>query len=164
MKKSQVARSIEKLEKLPSFIRGWAKNYALGSTVPYVGRSGLNFIKTTPNEWVAELKNRRKVQNHLKQIHACGMILIAESIGVLITAMNLSADAIPLVKSIDAQFVKRSTGSMVGRVQLTDEQIEYIKNTPKGELELNVKITDEAGVQPILIKVTSAWVPKKRKK
>jgi len=66
------------------------------------------------------------------------MILIGETIGVMIMAMNLPGDRIPLVKSIQADFVKRSSGSMTGVVKLSDEQIESIQREPKGEIELEV--------------------------
>jgi len=161
--KSQLARSIEKIEKLPKFLQNSARNIALGLTVPFVGKAGIKFEKTEPQEWAATLTNKRKVQNHLKQIHACGMVLLAETLGVMIMAVNVDNDKIPLVKNIDAKFVKRSTGSMRGVVRLTDEQLTIIQNNEKGEMEVEVKITDEAGVQPIIVKVTSAWIPKKRK-
>lgn len=160
MKKSQIAKAVDKVERLPSFARQPVFNFMIGRTVPFVGTSGLRITKATKNEWAATLDNRRRVQNHLKQIHACGMILIGETIGVMIMAMNLPGDRIPLVKSIQADFVKRSSGSMTGVVKLSDEQIESIQREPKGEIELEVVVTDEADVNPILLRVTAAWVPK----
>ena len=160
--KSQLAQSLEKIEKLPTFLKNSARNIAIGSIVPFVGKAGIKFEKTEPQEWVATLANKRKVQNHLKQIHACGMVLLAETLGVMIMAMNVDKDKIPLVKNIEASFVKRSTGSMRGVVRLTDKQLAFIQANEKGEMEVEVEITDEAGVQPIIVKVTSAWIPKKR--
>ena len=160
MKKSQIALAVEKIDRLPGFLRNRVFNLMIGRTVPFVGTSGLKIVKATNNEWVATLGNKRKVQNHLKQIHACGMILIGETIGVMIMAMNLPGDRIPLVKNIQADFVKRSTGAMTGVVSLTDSQIEMIRNEPKGEIELDVAITDEANINPVFIKITAAWIPK----
>ena len=160
MQKSRIAKVVEKVERLPSFLRQPVFNFLIGRAVPFVATSGLRITKATQNEWVATLYNRRKVQNHLKQIHACGMILIGETIGVMIMAMNLPGDRIPLVKNIQADFVKRSTGNMTGVVRLTDEQIESIQREPRGEVELEVFVTDEADVNPILLRVTAAWVPK----
>ncbi len=160
--KSQLALALEKIDRLPNFIQNTARNFVLGSTVPFVGKAGIKFEKTEPQEWIATIANKRKVQNHLKQIHACGMVLLAETLGVMIMAVNVDKNKIPLVKSIDAKFVKRSTGSMRGVVKLTNEQLAFIKNNDKGEMEVEVEITDEAGNQPIIVKVTSAWVPKKR--
>lgn len=160
MKKSQIAKAVDQVERLPEFARNRVFNMLIGRVVPFVGTAGLKITKATSNEWIASLDNRRKVGNHLKQIHACAMILIGETIGVMIMAMNLPGDRIPLVKNIEADFVKRSTGKLTGVVNLTDEQIEFIQREPKGELELEVTVTDEADINPVLIRVTTAWVPK----
>jgi len=160
MKKSRIAASVDKVNRLPLFMRNKVFNLMIGRVVPFVGTSGLRIDKATNNEWVATLANRRKVQNHLKQIHACGMVLIAETIGVMIMAMNLPNDRIPLVKKIEADFIKRSTGSMTGVVSVNDAQIQMIQDEPKGEIELDIVITDEVEVVPIIVKVTAAWIPK----
>jgi len=162
VKKSQIAKAVDRVERLPAFARNRALNIMIGRAVPFVGTSGLRITKATNNEWIATLDNRRKVGNHLKQIHACAMILIGETIGVMIMAMNLPGDRIPLVKNIEADFVKRSSGKMTGVVKLTDEQIALIHNEPKGELELEVVVTDESGESPVLLRITTAWVPKNR--
>ena len=49
-------------------------------------------------------------------------------------------------------------------MNLTAEQIEYIQREPKGELELEVTVTDEANVNPVLIRITTAWIPKSSSK
>ena len=160
MQKSRIAKAVDQVQRLPAFARYPVFNLMIGRTVPFVGTSKLRITKATNNEWVATLDNRRRVQNHLKQIHACAMMLIGETIGVMIMAMNLPGDRIPLVKNIEADFVKRSTGKMTGKVKLSDEQIAFIQSEPKGEVILEVLITDEAGVSPLLMRVTAAWVPK----
>lgn len=162
MQKSRIASAVEKVDRLPAFIRQPAFNFMIGRAVPFVATSKLRITKATKNEWSAALDNKRRVQNHIKQIHACAMMLIGETIGVMIMAMNLPGDRIPLVKNIEADFVKRSTGKMTGVVKLTDEQIEMIQREPKGEVELEVIITDEADVNPLLMRVTAAWIPKEK--
>ena len=89
MKKSQIAKAVDQVERLPEFARNRVFNMLIGRVVPFVGTAGLKITKATSNEWIASLDNRRKVGNHLKQIHACAMILIGETIGVMIMAMNL---------------------------------------------------------------------------
>lgn len=164
MKKSQIAKAVDRVQRLPAFAQNRALNFMIGRAVPFVGTSGLRITKATKNEWVATLDNRRKVGNHLKQIHACAMILIGETIGVMIMAMNLPGDRIPLVKNIEADFVKRSTGRLTGVVRLSDEQITHIHKEPKGELTVEVIVTDEADVNPVILRITTAWVPREYKK
>lgn len=160
MKKSPIAKAVDQSNRLPASLQNKALNLMIGRAVPFVGTSGLKIVKASNNEWIATLPNRRKVQNHLKQIHACGMILIGETIGVMIMAMNLPGDRIPLVKRIEADFIKRSTGAMTGVVSLTDAQVEMIRTEPKGEVEMDIAITDEAEINPVIVKVTAAWIPK----
>ena len=162
MQKSRIASAVEKVDRLPAIIRQPAFNFMIGRAVPFVATSRLRITKATKNEWSATLDNKRRVQNHIKQIHACAMMLIGETIGVMIMAMNLPGDRIPLVKNIKADFVKRSTGKMTGVVKLTDDQIAMIQREPKGEIELEVIITDEAHVNPLLMRVTAAWIPKEQ--
>jgi len=163
MKQSQIYHTIRKLNKLPAFLQTFMKSFFIGRAVPFVGTSGLRFEKTTTHEWMASIPNSPKVRNHLGQLHACGMILLAESIAILIVAMNLPDDKLPLVKNINASFVKRSTGGLRGIVRLTDQQIKFIQSSEKGELPLEVEILDRAEIQPIIITVTAVWIPKKRK-
>ena len=163
MKRSQIYNTLSKLNKAPSFLQTGLKSFFVGRAVPFVGTAGLRFEKTTSSEWIASIPNSPSNRNHLKQIHACGMVLLAESIAILIVAMNLPADKLPLVKNINVDFVKRSTGGLRGKVKLNDEQINYIQTTTKGELPLEVEIMDSAGIQPVIITVTAVWIPKKRK-
>ncbi len=162
MKRSQIYHTIQKLNKLPLFLQTGMKSFFIGRAVPFVGTSGLRFEKTNTNEWVAFIPNSPNVRNHLGQLHACAMVLLAESIAILIVAMNLPADKLPLVKNINADFVKRSTGGLRAKVSLTEKQIEYIQSTEKGELPLEVEIVDSAEIQPVIVTVTAVWIPKKR--
>jgi len=163
MKRSQIYHTISRLNKLPEILQIGIKSFFIGRAVPFVGTSGLRFEKTSASEWIASIPNSPNVRNHLRQLHACGMVLLAESIAILIVAMNLPADKLPLVKNINADFVKRSTGGLRAKVNLTDEQISYIQSTEKGELPLQVEILDSVGNQPVIVTVTAVWIPKKRK-
>ena len=49
---------------------------------------------------------------------------------------------------------------MTGVVNLTDAQLEMIRTEPKGEVEMEIAITDEAEINPVIVKVTAAWIPK----
>jgi len=160
---SFLKKSVDKMDRLPSFIRSWAKNYALGMAVPFVKRAGIDFKKTTSNEWIAVVKNVPNNRNHLGQVHAAAMMLVAETVGVMIMSYNLPADGLPLVKKVEFAFIKRSSGAIKAIAQLTPEQIETIKTNPKGEVVIEVKMSDEAGNEPVIAKVVSAWIPKKRK-
>ncbi len=160
MVKNKITSSLSTIERLPTFMRGMVKNFAFRKSVPFVGTAGISFDLTTPNKWVLSIDNKHKVRNHLRQVHAGATLLLAETASVMIMAMNLPADRIPLVKRIEADFVRRSTGALTAVAILTDEQILFISNNPKGELVVEVDITDELHAKPILVQVTTAWTSK----
>ena len=111
---------------------------------------------------IVSLKNRRKVRNHIGQIHAAGMILLAETATGMVVGMNVPDDKVPLIKSMKTNFVKRSTGAMRAVAHLSAEQIEKIKTLEKGEVQVPVTVTDEVGVEPVLVEAIWAWIPKKK--
>ncbi len=161
--KNKLTNMINRIERLPIPFKVWFKSLILGNYLPFVGTVGLRFVKTTNREWTVDLKNRRKVRNHLRQVHAGAMVLLAETTAVFLTASNLSDDKIPLVKRIEADFVKRSKGSLTANAVLTNEQIHAIQSSEKGDIKIDVKIVDEAHNLPIIVTITAAWISKTKK-
>ena len=139
-------------------IQGISK--AVGSFVKFTGHSGLRYEKMTQSEVVVSLENKPEVQNHIHQIHATAMILLAETATGMVVGMNIPDDRVMLVKSLNTAFVKRSAGAMSAVATLSDEQIKMIHETEKGELLIPVVITDELGVEPIEVDALWAWIPK----
>jgi acyl-coenzyme A thioesterase PaaI-like protein len=161
---NKITKTFAKIEKLPPFLQKYAKEVAIGFTVPFIRTAGIEFEQTLPTTWTAKLKNKQKIQNHLKQVHAAGMLLVAETVAVFVTSYNLPDDKIPLVKKIEADFVKRSTGSIKATATITTEQMKAMQSLDKGEMIIDVVVTDEMDVQPVIVKVTSAWITKPSKK
>ena len=150
------------VQQLPSFLRNRARNIALRRAVPFLGTTKLRFHQTEPEIWEVSVRNQRRVQNHLGQIHAGVMVLLAETIGVMICTHNMPGGRIPLVKKLDARFVRRSEGAMRAVVRLDATQRQYIVDNEKGEMDLDVTVTDESGEQPVLVTVTTAWIPRRK--
>lgn len=158
---NQLQRAFAKIEKLPTALQNWATNIALRRAVPFLGSSRVHFERVSEQEWIAHVPNKRSVQNHLRQVHAGAMITVAESVAVTMMGLSLPPDRLPLVKSITAQFVRRSSGRIRAVARLTDEQLRMIKEEPKGEITIEVEVTDETGERPILVSVVPAWTVRK---
>ena len=109
------------------------------------------------------MKNKSKVRNHFGQIHAAAMVLLAETATGMVVGMNIPDDKLPLMKSIHTKFVKRSEGKMQAEAHLTPEQIKSINTIDKGEVNVQVKVTDETGEEPVICEMIWAWIPKKQK-
>ena len=158
---TQLSRTIARLQGLP-LIGPWATTVVLGRVVPFVGTSGLRYEVLSGQRVVVRIRNQRKVQNHIRGVHAAAMALLAETATGFCVGMNLPDDKLPLIKTMKIDYVRRSQGDMVAEASLRPEQIEQILTQDKGEVVVPVVIRDESGEQPIQAEMTWAWVPKKK--
>lgn len=159
---NRLSKTVAKFDGLPEGLRTAAVSFVLGNVVPYIGTSKLKFEELTPERVVVSIQNRRKVQNHIKNVHAAAMALLAETATGFCVSMNLSDDKLPLIKTLKVDYLKRTQGDMRAVAQLRPDQIQLIQSQDKGELTVPVTITDETGGEPITAEMVWAWVPKKR--
>ncbi len=157
-----IASALARIEKLPRALQNRALNFAFGRAVPFVRTTGVHYDKVSELEWCAHVPNKRRAQNHLKQVPAGAMIVLAESGAVTMMGMSLPPERLPLVKSLEAKFVRRSSGAIRAVARLTEEQLHRIKTEPKGEVVIEVEIRDETGEIPALITVVPAWTTRKK--
>ena len=161
-KKNRLNTIATKIQNLPDFISGYAMSKLFGNTIKYAGHSGVRFEKLTQNECIVSIRNKKKVQNHIGGVHAIAMALITETATGFVFGMSVPDDKLPLIKSMKIDYVKRSTGDMRAVAKLSDEQIKFIQSEERGEIIVEVTITDEANVEPIKAEMTWAWTAKKR--
>lgn len=157
---------MNRLEKLVQKLSNYPKpllSFAIGRTVKFVGTAGVRMDEMTTEKVIATLANKKKVRNHIGQIHAAAMVLLAETVTGLVVGMNLPDDKIPLIKSLKTNFVRRSKGAMRAEAWLDDEQKQRILTEDKGEVLVKVIVQDESGESPIECEMLWAWIPKRKK-
>jgi acyl-coenzyme A thioesterase PaaI-like protein len=152
---------LEKRVKMMESFPTWLRSFLIGITIPYTKSSRVRFEKVTSSEMIVSVKNTRTTRNHIGQVHACAMILIAESATGILVGLNCPDTSMPLIKSLNTSFVRRSKGWIRATATLTDNQKDYIRNTPKGEILVPVKVVDSTGEQPIIVEALWAWTQKK---
>lgn len=160
---NQLSRTLARFQGLPFGLRPALMSFLLGHVVPFVGTASLRFDEVGPQRVVVTIRNRRKVQNHIKGVHAAAMALLAETATGFCVGMNLPDDKLPLIKSLKVDYLKRSQGDMTATASLRPEHIEQILTQDKGEVTVPVSITDEGGGEPIQCEMVWAWVPKARR-
>ena len=158
-----LALMVRRIERLPAPLRPRAWTTLFRTVVPYVGTTGLRFELCRPDRFVVSVPNRRRSRNHIGQVHAGAMVLLAETATGIMVGMNVPDTSVPVIKTIHTDFVRRSKGAMRAVATLTAVQQELIRSTEKGETVVAVTVTDESGREPIVCEMTWAWVPKKRK-
>ena len=159
---NRLQRTLAKLDGLPGPLRGAARNFALRRAVPFTGTAALDFAVLTPERSEIRVANRRRVQNHIAGVHAAAMALVAETATGMVVGMNVRDDCLPLCKSLQVNFRKRATGGLVARAQLTEAQRDLMARETKGEVQVAVTVTDEAGTEPIECEFVWACVPKEK--
>ena len=156
---NRLARQLERLSEVPAFARPWFRSVVLRRAVPFTGTAGLNFLQMTPSLVEIGIRNQKKVQNHIEGIHASAMNLLAETATGMVVGMNVRDDCIPVAKELKMSFKKRATGDMRAVATLTDEQRVLMQASEKGEVNVSVVVTDEAGVHPVECEFIWAWIP-----
>ena len=160
---NRLNRTLQKLKSFPKFSQRWMRNKAIGRAVPFVGTAGLDFEKMTCEEVIVNIPNKKKVQNHIAQIHATASVLLAETASGMIVGMNIPDTKLPLMKSLGAKFIKLSTGTQKAIATLTSEQIKLIRETEKGDVNVAVKLIDSKGEEVVVTEMIWAWISKKKK-
>jgi acyl-coenzyme A thioesterase PaaI-like protein len=155
---NRLERTVKQLSSYPT----WLLSLAIGRIVKFTGTASISYDLMSRGQVVVSMENRKKVRNHIGQIHAAAMMLLAETATGMVLGMNVPDDKIPLLKSMNTKFVRRSQGRMEASATLTPEQQTYITSLEKGDIIIPVTVTDESGEEPVICEVCWAWIPKKR--
>ena len=146
--------------KLPKGIQSRLLSRAFGRVVPMVGSAKIRYTHLSRAQVEVHLANHKAVQNHIGQIHACAMVLLAETATGFVTAMNVPDSAVVLIKRIHINYKRPTQGAMRAIATLTSEQQQQMQHNEKGETLVQVTVTDESGEPPIQCEMLWAWVAK----
>ncbi|TCB43702.1 DUF4442 domain-containing protein [Acinetobacter terrestris] len=161
---NRLSKLVKATSKLPKGIRSTLWSKAFGRVVPMVGSANIRYLEVSHAKVVVKIENHRAMQNHIGQVHACAMALIAETATGFVTGMNVPDSCIVLIKSFKVDFKRPSQGAMIATATLTDDQQKLMQSTEKGETLVAVKVTDESGEEPIQCEMLWAWVSKSQLK
>lgn len=162
-KNNRLSKIVQATQSFPAAIRSTIWSKAFGRVVPMVGTANLRYLEVTHGKVVVHIENNRNMRNHIKQVHAAAMALLAETASGFVFGMNVSDDQLVLIKSLHVDYKKPSKGAMTATATLNEEQQAYIRNNEKGEILVPVTVVDESGTSPIECQMLWAWVPKKKK-
>ncbi|WP_333825606.1 DUF4442 domain-containing protein [Acinetobacter schindleri] len=163
-KSNRLSKLVKASSRLPQGIRTALLSKTFGRVVPMVGSARIRYEQVSHDQVMVSMANHKAMQNHIGQIHACAMALLAETATGFVTAMNVPDSAVVLIKSIKIDYKRPTQGAMRAVATLTAEQQQLIQSTDKGETLVQVVITDESGEAPIQCEMLWAWIAKSQLK
>ncbi|SGY99154.1 DUF4442 domain-containing protein [Moritella viscosa] len=162
MATNSLSSIVNKISAQPKEISSLQLSSMFGETIKFFGRAGIQVESLDVNNAILKLENTETVQNHIGGIHAAATALLGESATGFLVGMHVPDNRIPLLKSMNINYIRRADGDLKAIASLTETQISDIKNTDKGDTAVKVIITDSAGNNPVDAEFIWAWVPKKK--
>ena len=107
-KSNRLTKLVKATSRLPQGMRTALLSKTFGRVVPMVGSAKIRYQEVSASKVVVSMVNHKAMQNHIGQIHACAMALLAETATGFVTAMNVPDSAVVLIKSLKVDF-KRPT-------------------------------------------------------
>lgn len=157
---NRMQRQLGRLDGVPHFLRPWVQSMVLRRAVPFTGTAGLDFVTLRPEQVEIGLRDRSRVHNHIGGVHASAMNLLAETATGMVVGLNVRDDCVPLAKELKMAFRRPARkGTLRAVATLTETQREQMRATDKGEVKVQVTVTDEAGANPVECEITWAWIP-----
>lgn len=159
---NRLSKMVKKINRAPHSIRPWLLTKLFCWQVNYANTTGIRIKAIESKRVEIDLANKKKVQNHIGGVHAVAAALLVESATGIVFGINLQSSKLPLLKSMKVDFNRRIQGALKAVATISDEQITQLQSTDKGDMIINVMVTDESNESPIECFMHWAWVSKKR--
>ncbi|MCA9609648.1 MAG: DUF4442 domain-containing protein [Myxococcales bacterium] len=166
----QSALPIPSIEKHGNFIRdAWDRlrsipggrtvfSRLVGTAAPYTGSIGARVLELREGYARVELRDRRKVRNHLDCVHAIALANLAELTGNVAVAYTLPDDARFIVKGMSIEYLKKARGTIYG-----SSTCPKIEDAAERDFEIEVSLTNRAGEEVARAVLQTLVGPKKKR-
>jgi len=122
----------------------------LGRVVPYTGSIGATVEELRPGYARATLRDRRRVRNHLRSVHAIALMNLAELATGLSLNFALPADARSILVGLSIEYHKKARGTLTAEATAP-----VLQGNEERDLRITTAIKDEAG--DVVATATAHW-------
>lgn len=144
--------------RLPDAVRLRLLTAAFVSQVKYAATSGVSFRHVEPGRVTVHVAAGLRVQNHIGGLHAVAMAMAVESATGAVVGLGLPAVRLPLLRSLQLDYVARCEGGLTVEASLDAAQQQELATATRGDVEVAFTATDDEGGEPIRGAATWAWI------
>jgi acyl-coenzyme A thioesterase PaaI-like protein len=138
----------QRLQPLPA--GAWLFSRILGWVIPYTGTIGANVKELRPGYALIQMRDHRRVRNHLHSIHALALANLGELASGLAMLGGLSATTRGIPTLLSIEYFKKARGNLIAESHCTPPSV-----TEDTDYQVYAEIRDNDG--DVVARTTVNW-------
>lgn len=134
----------------------WLFARAICFKAPYFATIAPRFVDLAPGRCVVQIRDRRRVHNHLGTVHAIALCNLAELTAGLATDAAVRPDQRWIPKGMTVAYLKKATGTLTGTATIAG----IAELSEAGEGIAEVQIVNASG-EPVFSARVTLWITPK---